>query len=141
MGKRHDLPSTYYRVSLKALIFDDQRRLLVFQDKHGEWEVPGGGWEHNESTDECIKRELAEEVGAIVLSISQPQFVYVDHEPPGYYKLSIIFEVSAKIGETLSTTDDLVAKAFVDRITFAQLTFQQTEKTIQNYADQIWSTS
>lgn len=56
MTKRHDLPSTYYRVSLKALIFDTQNRLLVLRGENGKWELPGGGWEHGESVEACLRR-------------------------------------------------------------------------------------
>lgn len=138
MPKRHDLPSTYYRVSLKALVFDDQQRLLVLQDENGEWELPGGGWEHNESVELGLTRELEEEVDARVQAIGPPLFTYVDHEPPGYYKLSIAYRVEAKIGDKLSQEDGIVAKAYVDREAFIKLPFQQSEKTVQDYVDQIW---
>ena len=28
-----DVPDTYYRVSVKALVFDDEQRLLVFKER------------------------------------------------------------------------------------------------------------
>jgi 8-oxo-dGTP diphosphatase len=120
------------------LVFDDQQRLLVLQDVSGAWELPGGGWEHNESAEDCLTRELQEEIDATVHTTSPPLFLYVDHEPPGYYKLSIAFRVEAQVGEKLSEEDELVAKAFVSRDEFMKLAFQQSEKTIQGYVDQIW---
>ena len=62
MPIRHDLPSTYYRVSLKALVFDDQQRLLVLGDKDGQWELPGGKLELSEAPELCLVREIAEEL-------------------------------------------------------------------------------
>ena len=57
-------PSTFYRISLKAVIRDDQGRVLVNRERgHGNWSLPGGGWDHGESVVECLKRELNEEVG------------------------------------------------------------------------------
>jgi ADP-ribose pyrophosphatase YjhB (NUDIX family) len=58
-------PSPFYRVSVKALVFDRDGRLLVVQEPDGLWEVPGGGWEHGESFEECLARELAEEIMAL----------------------------------------------------------------------------
>lgn len=57
-------PSTYYRVSLKAIIRNDKGEVLVNKE-HGRkhWSLPGGGWDHGETDIECLKRELFEEVG------------------------------------------------------------------------------
>lgn len=137
-----ELPSTYYRVSLKALIFDADDRLLVFQDKHGEWEVPGGGLEHNESAEDCLQREITEEVSGQVASISaSPEFFYVDHKPPAYYKLSIAYRVVLQDGAIKPAGDDLVAYQYVGREAFLQLPFQQAEKAILEQVDRIWSVS
>jgi hypothetical protein len=57
--------SPFYRVSVKALVFDRDGRLLVVQEPDGLWEVPGGGWEHGESFEKCLARELAEEIMAL----------------------------------------------------------------------------
>jgi len=139
MAKRHDLPSTYYRVSVKALIFDDENRLLVFQDESGGWELPGGGLEHNESAEECLRREINEEVGGTVVSINRaPRLLYVDHEPPGYYKLSIAYVVTLDGGEIKPVGDDLVAAKYVGRAEFLQLPFQQSEKAILGQVAKIW---
>ena len=57
-------PSTFYRVSLKAVIRDEMGRVLV--NKEGEsdtWSLPGGGWDHGETEHEALARELKEEVG------------------------------------------------------------------------------
>jgi 8-oxo-dGTP diphosphatase len=56
-------------VSLKALIFDADRSILVAQTKDGFWELPGGGWEHGETMQNCLRREVMEELGASVKEI------------------------------------------------------------------------
>ena len=53
-----------YRISLKALIRDEQGRVLLVKEAGDTWwGLPGGGFDHNESMHSCLSRELAEELG------------------------------------------------------------------------------
>ncbi len=64
MEKNSKYPSTFYRISLKAVIRNDQGEVLVNRERgHGNWSLPGGGWDHGETVTDCLKRELHEEVG------------------------------------------------------------------------------
>lgn len=56
-------PTTFYRVSLKAVIRDGAGRVLVVKENQADWSLPGGGWDHGESEHEALARELFEEVG------------------------------------------------------------------------------
>ena len=57
-------PTTFYRISLKAVIRNENGDVLVNRERgHGNWSLPGGGWDHGESVIDCLKRELNEEVG------------------------------------------------------------------------------
>jgi ADP-ribose pyrophosphatase YjhB (NUDIX family) len=51
------------RVTLKAVILDEEGRILVVKE-HGRdwWDIPGGGIEHGETIKEALARELFEEV-------------------------------------------------------------------------------
>jgi 8-oxo-dGTP pyrophosphatase MutT (NUDIX family) len=63
------IPSPFYRVSVKTLIYDASNRLLVLRDRDSRWQIPGGGWEHGESLEQCVQRELREELGVQAASI------------------------------------------------------------------------
>src|SRR5512141_405894 len=60
-----DVPCTY-RISVKAIIRDDNGRVLLIREEDGSWELPGGGLEHGEDFREALAREVTEETGYTV---------------------------------------------------------------------------
>lgn len=52
-----------YRLSAKALIYDQNQKFLLIKEAKGIRDFPGGGIEYGETPQEAIKRELAEEIG------------------------------------------------------------------------------
>ena len=55
-------PNTFYRVSVKALIRDNEGKVLVIKENQDTWSLPGGGLDHGEKPEDGIKRELKEEL-------------------------------------------------------------------------------
>ena len=59
-------PNNVYRVSAKALIMDEQGRVLcVKEGGDSYWSLPGGGVDFGENLREGLSRELYEEVGFV----------------------------------------------------------------------------
>jgi len=54
-------PTTFYRVSLKAIIRNENGEVLVVKENGSQWSLPGGGMDHGESVHEALQRELYEE--------------------------------------------------------------------------------
>ena len=53
-----------YRISLKALIYNDAGQILVVKEiNRTYWDLPGGGMDFGETIESSLKRELHEEVG------------------------------------------------------------------------------
>lgn len=51
-----------YRVSVKAIIRDDQDRVFVAKEYEHDWSLPGGGVDHGEEPLDALRRELKEEL-------------------------------------------------------------------------------
>ena len=98
MGKRH------YDV-VCGIICDEENQVLVSlrnsqQDQGGLWEFPGGKVELNESFEEALSRELAEEVGIKVL-FAEP-WLQIHHEYPKYHVSLHVWKVLNYEGEPSS---------------------------------------
>lgn len=51
-----------FYVGLKAFV-GDGNKLLVLEDKHGQWELPGGKIQIGEDISDALNREIKEELG------------------------------------------------------------------------------
>jgi len=72
----------YYRVSVKALIVNDEGKLLLAKESDGTWDFLGGGLDHNEDPAVALKREIHEETGLQVTNISLLPRYFITAERP-----------------------------------------------------------
>ena len=95
---KKDMPNCFYRVSVKALILDDQKRFLLMKEHDGVWDLPGGGLDFGEDPRECLTREIKEEAGLEVISISeQPKyFLTALHRDRQWWLANAIYETKIK---------------------------------------------
>lgn len=92
-----DLASTCYRVSIKALIRDEQDKILLLHERKLGWELPGGGLDHGESIQEGLAREVKEELGVELQEFTdKPYAVWVEDltEVHGVYALFLLYSVT-----------------------------------------------
>jgi 8-oxo-dGTP diphosphatase len=86
-----------YRVSIKALITNDQNEFLLCKESSGQWELPGGGLGKGESVPECITREIKEEMGLEVLSVAKKPIDFVVFERADtVWQCNIIYKTTVK---------------------------------------------
>lgn len=65
----------------KALIYsNDKHKILLLKSKWGYWDLPGGQIEFKETPEECIEREIKEEIGIeiSIINLSSIQTVILD---------------------------------------------------------------
>ena len=107
------------RMSVSAVIFDRQGRLLLQQRSDGgQWGLPGGSVEIGESLHDAVIREVDEETGLTVTPgrlvglYSSPEFQIVRY-PDGnsWHYVNACFECRVR-GGTLTTCDETLALAW-----------------------------
>ena len=54
------------RIACRGIILDGDKILLSYETKTGQYMIPGGGIEENETDTECCAREVGEETGKLV---------------------------------------------------------------------------
>lgn len=130
--------SPFYRVTAKAIIYDDHGRLLVLKTAKGQWELPGGGWEHDEAYHQCLAREIQEELGVKVKVISPVTFIYRGHNrDKGFETLRIVSKVQLESFD-FDYGDDMQSAQFVTREQFMDMDWTTNEGSILEHMNQIW---
>ena len=112
-------PNTFYRVSLKAIIRDEQGRVLLVKENGSTWNFPGGGMDHGETAEDALKRELQEE--AALDAPFEATLLGVDSyylETKEAWLMWIVYEVVPAAGFTYGKGTDADDVAFIDPQTF-----------------------
>jgi 8-oxo-dGTP pyrophosphatase MutT (NUDIX family) len=138
--KQSKIASPYYRVSLKAIAFEDQSntRILVLKTKDGNWELPGGGWEHGESMQYCLRRELMEEVGVGIDNIDfETMYPYSSKGRIGNMRLKLAIPVSLT-NHKFELDDYFTDYKFVDSKELSSLSMVDSEAGIKVHIGRIW---
>lgn len=93
----NEIPKTYYRVSIKGLVLDENReKFLIILEDSGYWELPGGGLDsaENESIEQCLRREVMEEMGLNVIEVAKhPTYVLVGLNMKGNQSINLVYEM------------------------------------------------
>ena len=107
------MPKRITLVVACALVDEDNRVLIAKRpvDRHmgGLWEFPGGKVEENETPEEAVIRELAEELGIDVTQSCLAPLTFASHDYDNFHLLMPLYicrqwngEVEAKEGQELA---------------------------------------
>lgn len=110
-----EIKNGWYRISAKALIYNDEWKFLLCKEDNGTWDLPGGGLDHGEYVLDCITRELHEEMGIDVVTIDPiPKVFIATHKPESKSRpwiSNICYEVKVKDFE-FTPSDECVEIGF-----------------------------
>jgi ADP-ribose pyrophosphatase YjhB (NUDIX family) len=72
----------WYRISAKALIYNDKGEFLLCKENNWLWDLPWWWLDHLENPIDCIKRELKEEMWLEAIEIGiNPEYFITAHKP------------------------------------------------------------
>ena len=95
-----EIKEAWYRISAKALIYNEKWEFLLCKEDNWVWDIPGGWLDHWEKPDVCIKRELQEEMWLEVTWISEnPKYFITAHKPESKSRpwlANVFYEVKVK---------------------------------------------
>ncbi len=91
-----NIPNCFYRVSVKALILDEQWRFLLCREDVGKWELPGGGLDFGENAQEGISREIREEMNLEVTSVDENPCYFFTWLEKERWKANVLYKTTVK---------------------------------------------
>lgn len=85
----------YYRLSIKGIVIDADGRVLLARENNNKWEMLGGGLDHGEDPKKCLTREIFEEAGLKVTSISEAPIYFLTtlHSENASYIANAIYKI------------------------------------------------
>lgn len=91
------VPNCFYRVAIKALILNEEKRFMLLHEPIDLWDLPGGGIEFGEKPHDCLEKEMVEETGLKLTFISKNPIYFItaiNHE--GIYIANVIYDAKVE---------------------------------------------
>jgi len=108
------IPDCFYRVSIKALVLDEEKRFLLTKESSGKWEMPGGGLEFEDQNHKhTINREMMEEMGLETTHIDEyPSYFLTFKRDDGNYCANVFYLTQIKHLNFTKSDECLEARFF-----------------------------
>lgn len=84
-----------FEISIKAVVLNDAGKILICKTETGDWDLPGGRITHGEKIEECLQREIKEELGVSCKLLDQtPLFFWYGTTDSGRPKFVVGFRTN-----------------------------------------------
>ncbi len=122
-----------------AIIVQDHKILLVKRKYHpfkGDWSLPAGFIEYDESPENCVIREIKEEVN-LDIRIKGLFNVYSGSDDPRTRAILVVYLVEVEGGKLKPGDDATEARFFAKEEIPPNIAFQAHRQVIQDYFDSV----
>ena len=131
-----EIPNWFYRTSVKALILNEKREFLLVREE--KWrELPWWWLDFWESPQECIKRELNEEMWINIIWVNQNPSYFLTCQKANWTRIAnIIYETKINIEDLknfIPSDECLEIKFFDTQEAKKEKLFPNVEKFIEQY--------
>ncbi len=125
------IPPCFHRISIKGLVCDEQHRFLLIQEENGFWDLPGGGMDHGENPESCLKREIQEEMGLEVVYMEKnPSYFYASTNPKNQPIVNVLYKISLASLE-FKSSDECVALRFFSPVKVQDLAHEMYPNVLE----------
>lgn len=132
-----DITNSRYRVSIKAIIFNEKNEFLLCKEENGMRDFPGGGIDLWETPQTCLHREIKEEMWLEVTLIDSRPLCFVAVKNNGSEKMPFVANLCYRIevkNLDITPSDECVAIWFFTKEKILSL---DTFNTVSAIADQL----
>ena len=104
-----EVQNCFYRISVKALISNEEWKVLLCKESSWKWDFPWGWLDHWEKSIICLERESKEEMWLKATFISQnPKYFITAHKPESKTRpwiANVFYEVKVKNLDFISSDE------------------------------------
>lgn len=127
--KQYVIPPSFFRVSIKLMVRDaDGRALLVRNKDDGSWCLPGGGWDYGETVEQCIRREIQEELGVDIKHIDATPVGFWDGKNSKYDYRALKLVITGQLAsDQFTVTDEASEVGYFNHDEMKRLDFNPDE--------------
>lgn len=130
-----NLPENCYRVSVKALIYNEEWKFLLSKESNGRWDIPGGWLDHGENPLDWLKREIKEEMWLEIITIKrEARYIFSAYRATSKthdWVINICYEVKLKNLEFMSSDECVEIWFFTPEEAFKLDLFENVEVLCQ----------
>ncbi len=133
-----EIRSKYYRLSVKALILNEERnKFLLTKKENGVWDLPGGGLDWGETPGKGLAREINEEMQLTARYIAErPSYFFggyiMSAEPETWFAI-VVYETELE-SLNFTTSDECTEITFVSKNDLKDL--ERVPPTVKDLAEQ-----